>query len=231
MTGPVQETSDTLTPSGPRLLFYAERPRRRMLQVLVDGVVVAWTVLGVSLAVALHDLVLMLQSPARGLAQAGDGVRGAFSDAAGVADDIPFVGGRLGDALGNGTTAGQSLVDAGNQQVQTVASVATGLAWVLVLVGVVPVVGYWLVRRVGWILRARDAVYARAHDVDLLALRALTSASPGRLRRAAPDAAGAWRRADPYALARLADVELARIGLRGPTAVTTSGAASGAPAI
>ena len=229
MADPVQEMPDTLSAGGPRLLFYAERPRRRMLQVLADGFVVVWAVLGVSLAVALHDLVLMLQGPARGLAEAGDTVRGTFSDAAGVAGDIPFVGDRLAGALGNGTTAGQGLVDAGNQQVQTVASVATGLAWALVLVVVVPVVLFWLVRRIVWILRTRDALYARAHDVDLLALRALTSASPARLRRAAPDAAGSWRRADPYTLARLADVELARLGLRGPTSVTTSGSASAAP--
>ena len=204
---------------GPRWLFYAERPRRRMVQVLTDGIVLLWTVIGISLAVALHDLVLRLQDPARRLAAAGDGVRSTFSDAAGVAGDVPFVGGSLSSALGTGTNAGQSITDAGNAQVETIASVATGLAWAVVLLGVVPIIVWWLVKRLGWALQARHALHARRHDVDLLALRALTSASPGRLRRAAPDAASAWRRADPQAIARLADVELSRLGLRGPRRV------------
>lgn len=207
------------------MLLYAERPRRRAVQLTSDLLVVVWTVIGVSLAVALRDLVLALQAPGRGLTQAGDRVRGAFTDASGAADGIPLVGDRLAGALGTGTDAGQTMIDAGNQQVETVASVATGVAWLVVLVTVVPVVAVWAALRARWILRARQAVLARADDVDLLALRALTTASPRRLRRAGPDAAGAWRRGDPYVVSRLADVELARMGLRGPGSVRV-----GAPA-
>ena len=72
-------------------------------------------------------------------------------------------------------------------------------------------------------LRARHALAARELDVDLLALRALVGGAPGRVRRAAGpggDAAGAWRRGDAAVLLRLADVELGRMGLRGPSSVT-----------
>jgi hypothetical protein len=206
------------------LLFYAERPRRRMLQVLADIAVLVWAALVVSAAIALHDLVLTLQAPGRGLTDAGERVRGAFSGAAEAAGGVPFVGDRLAGAFSPGTDAGTSLVDAGRAQVEAVAAIATGLAWLVVVVAAFPVVTTWFWLRLRWILRARHAVAARALDVDLLALRALTRGSPGRVRRAAGpggDAAGAWRRGELPVLIRLADVELARMGLRGATSVTS----------
>ncbi len=105
------------------------------------------------------------------------------------------------------------------------AAVATGLAWLLVVVAALPVLTTWFALRVRWVLKARHALAARDLDVDLLALRALVRGAPGRVRRAAgpgSDAAGAWRRGDPAVLLRLADVELRRMGLRGATSVTTS---------
>lgn len=216
MTGP----DDTLFPRrAPALMLYAERPRRRLVQVVADIAVLVWILVGVSLATALRDLVLTLQGAGRGLADAGGTVRGTVTDAADAAGSVPFVGDRLSGALGGGTQAGQSLVDAGNAQVETVGAVATGLAALVVVVAVLPVVALWLWLRVRWILRARQAAAARELDVDLLALRALTRSSPSRLARAAPDAAGAWRRAEPAVLARLAEIELSRLGLRAPTTV------------
>ncbi|WP_433801693.1 hypothetical protein [Actinomycetospora sp. CA-084318] len=217
-----------MSPYPPRrtpLLFYAERFRRRVLQVLADLAVLVWAVLVVSAAVALHDLVLTLQAPGRGLSEAGERVRGAFGGAAEAAGGVPFVGDRLAGAFTPGTDAGTSLVDAGQAQIEAVAAIATGLAWLVVVVAAVPVVLVWLWLRLRWILRARHAVAARDQDVDLLALRALTRGSPGRVRRAAGpsgDAAGAWRRGELPVLIRLADVELARMGLRGATSVTSA---------
>jgi hypothetical protein len=218
-TPPVTGPDDTLFPRRARVLLYAERPRRRLVQVVADIAVLVWILIGFSLATALRDLVLTLQGAGRGLADAGGTVAGTFEDAAGAAGSVPFVGDRLARALGGGTQAGQSLVDAGNAQVETVGAVATGLAALVVLVAVLPVVALWLWLRVRWVLRARQAAAARELDVDLLALRALTRSSPARLARVAPDAAGAWRRAEPAVLARLAEIELSRLGLRPPTTV------------
>src|SRR5438128_1923477 len=58
-----------------------------------------------------------------------------------------------------------------------------------------------------------------ADVADLLALRALAHGSPRRLARAVPDGATGWRRGDPHVLACLAELELARLGLRAPTFV------------
>jgi len=221
------DVSLTLAPRGPRLLLYAERPRRRMLQVLTDLAVVVWVALVVTAAVALHDTVLALQAPGRGLTDAGDRVRGVFDGAAQAAGGVPFVGDRLSGAFSPGADAGTAIANAGQAQVQAVAAVATGLAWLVVVVAAVPVLTTWLALRVRWVLRARQSLQARDLDVDLLALRALVRGTPRRVRRAAGpegDVAGAWRRGDPAVLLRLADVELRRMGLRGATSVTTSGA-------
>jgi hypothetical protein len=213
----------TLAPRGPRLLVYAERPRRRMLQVLSDLAVAVWVVLVVTAAIALHDAVLALQTAGRGLTDAGDRVRGVFDGAARAAGGVPFVGDRLSGAFTPGTDAGTAISDAGRAQVEAVAAVATGLAWLVVAVAALPVLATWLTLRVRWVLRARHALAARDLDVDLLALRALVGGAPGRVRRAAGpggDAAGAWRRGDATVLLRLAGVELRRMGLRGPDSVT-----------
>jgi hypothetical protein len=194
-----------------------------MLQVLCDLAVAVWVVLVVTAAIALHDAVLALQTAGRGLTDAGDRVRGVFEGAASAAGDVPFVGGRLSGAFTPGTDAGTAISDAGRAQVEAVAAVATGLAWLVVVVAAFPVLATWLALRVRWVLRARHALAARDLDVDLLALRALVGGAPGRVRRAAGpggDAAGAWRRGDAAVLLRLADVELRRMGLRGPDSVT-----------
>jgi hypothetical protein len=217
--------TSTLTPRGPRLLLYAERPRRRLLQMLTDLAVVVWVVLAVTAAIALHDTVLALQAPGRGLTNAGDQVRGVFDGAARAAGDVPLVGDRLAGAFGPGTDAGTSLADAGRAQVEAVATIATGLAWLVVVVAALPVVATWLTLRLRWVLRARNALAARDLDVDLLALRGLVGGTPRRIRRAAGpdgDPAGAWRRGEPRMLLRLADLELRRMGLRGATSVTSS---------
>ncbi len=218
------DVSLTLAPRGPRLLLYAERPRRRMLQVLSDLAVVVWVVLVVTAAIALHDTVLALQAPGRGLTDAGDRVRGVFDGAAQAAGGVPFVGDRLSGAFSPGTDAGTAIADAGRAQVEAVAAVATGLGWLVVVVAALPVLVAWFTLRLRWVLRARNALAARDLDVDLLALRALVGGAPGRVRRAAGpdgDPAGAWRRGDAAVLLRLADVELRRMGLRGANSVTT----------
>ncbi|MCD2194112.1 hypothetical protein LQ327_12075 [Actinomycetospora endophytica] len=210
---------------GPRLLLYAERPRRRLLQMITDLAVAVWVVLVVTAAIALHDTVLALQAPGRGLTSAGDQVRGVFAGAARAADGVPLVGDRLSGAFTPGTDAGGALADAGRAQVEAVAAIATGVAWLVVAVAAVPVVTTWFALRLRWVLKVRQALAARDLDVDLLALRALVRGDPGRVRRAAGpdgDPAGAWRRGEPRMLLRLADLELRRMGLRGATSVTSS---------
>jgi len=214
-----------LRPTRARWAVYAERPRRRARQFLADVAVLTWAALVVSAAVLLHDAVLALQEPGRRLGGAGERVRDTFGSAADTAAGVPFVGDDLARALAGGTRAGDALVEAGAQEVAAVESLATGLAWLLVVLALVPVIAVWLSVRVRWMLAARavlalrDGLGGAAGDADLLALRALAHGSPRRLARAVPGAAGGWRRGDPHVLSRLAELELARLGLRGPTFV------------
>jgi hypothetical protein len=193
---------------------YAERPVRAASQFLADVLVVLWVVLVVNVALAAKALVNGLQGPAMTLADAGDAVRGAFTDAADIARGVPFVGEDLARALGTGTGAGESLATAGREQVAAVATAATGTAVGIVVLGAVPVVLLWLTLRIRWMIAARSARAARAVDTDLLALRALTRAPVRKLLAVSPDPAAAWRRDDRHVTHELAALELAALGLR-----------------
>lgn len=199
--------------------IYAERPGRALLQVLADVGVLAWALLVVHLARAVHAAVLALQAPARQLTGAGDSIRGAFDDAARTAAGVPFVGDDLARALGTGTDAGDSLATSGRDLAASVGSAATGVAAAIVLVGIVPVVIVWFTLRARWVHAAGSARLARSAGPDLLALHALTRRPTRALLRVTPDPAGAWRHGDPAVVAALAGIELAALGLRAPDAV------------
>jgi hypothetical protein len=129
---------------------------------------------------------------------------------------VPFVGDDLARALGTGTGAGDALSSSGREIAATAASAATGVGAAVVLLGVLPAVAVWLTLRVRWVLAAASARTARDTDAELLALHALTRRPTRRLLAVAPDPGAAWRRGDPDAVAGLAAVELAALGLRPP---------------
>ena len=196
--------------------FYAERPGRAALQLLADLLVVGWIWLTVVVARTVHDFVLGMQEPARTIAGAGESIRGAFDDAARTASNVPFVGDDLARALGAGTGAGDSLVNAGREQMEAIARVAFGTTVATVLLGVMPVLLMWLPLRVRYARLARSAVAARAVDSDLLALRAITRRPVRALLRIAPDPAASWRRNERAVVHDLAALELRSLGLRAP---------------
>jgi hypothetical protein len=196
--------------------IYAERPVRAALQVLADVAMVVWVVVVVDLAHAAQAVILQLQMPASRLTGAGDSLRNTFDGAARTASSVPFVGDDLARALGTGTGASDALSSSGRELAATAASASDGAAMAIVLLGVVPVVAVWLTLRVRWVLAAGSARTARDTDRDLLALHALTRRPARRLLAVAPDPGAAWRRGDRDAVAGLAAVELAALGLRAP---------------
>jgi hypothetical protein len=196
--------------------FYAERPARVALQLMVDLLAIGWLVLWVLVAGAARDLILGLQGPGRSLVGAGDAMRGAFDDAARTAQQVPLVGDDLARALGTGTGAGESLAAAGREQVETVATVASGAAIAIVLLAAMPVLLVWLPMRVRYARAARSAIAVRSVDSDLLALRAMTRLPVRRLLAVSPDPAAAWRRDDRSVVHGLAALELRSLGLRTP---------------
>jgi hypothetical protein len=197
--------------------FYAEHPGRAGLQLLADLLAVGWIWLTVVVARAVHDFVLSLQGPARTLAGAGESIRGAFDDAARTAANVPFIGDELERALGTGAGAGDSLVAAGQEQMEAIARIAFGTTVATVLLGLIPVLLAWLPLRVRYARLAHSAVAARAVDSDLLALRALTRRPVRSLLRVAPDPAMSWRRDERPVVHALAALELRSLGLRAPS--------------
>jgi hypothetical protein len=195
---------------------YAERLPRLLCQLLADAAAIGWLFVVVQFAMAARDLVLRLHAPATGLADAGTAIGDAFATAARTAQNVPFIGGPLADALRTGQAAGLSMTQLGQEQYDAVTSFGAGTGLVLVLVGALPLVLGWLPLRVHYARTARAAADCRERDLSLLALRALTSVPVGRLRKVAEDPAAAWRRDDRDAVIRLAALELGRLGLRAP---------------
>jgi hypothetical protein len=199
--------------------FYAERPARFLLQLLADVSVVLWVWLCVVVAKAAREVVLQLQAPANTLTGAGDGIRGAFDNAARTAGEIPFVGEDMAKALGAGTGAGDSIAGAGRDLAGTVASIASGTAIGIVVLGVLPILLTWLPLRLRYARTAGSAARVRGVDTDLLALRAMTNQPVRRLLRVSPDPAAAWRRDDRDVVHALAALELRSLGMRAPRRV------------
>jgi hypothetical protein len=199
--------------------FYAERPARFLLQLVADVLVVLWVWICIEIARAAKAVVLTLQSPANTLAGAGDGIRGAFDNAARTAGQIPFVGQDLANALGAGTGAGDSIAGAGRDLAGTVATIATGTLVAIIVLGVLPVLLTWLPLRLRYARTAGSAARVRDVDSDLLALRAMTNRPVRRLLRISPDPAAAWRRDDREVVHALAAMELRSLGMRAPRRV------------
>lgn len=165
-------------------------------------------------ATQLRDWVLTLRDPGLRLIEAGGGLQRTFGSAARTAGQVPLVGAHLSDALGQGADAGRVVAQAGQLQVDTVAYGALGFAVAAIVFGLVPVLWWWLPRRVHYARAAGTAAVLRARDPELLALRALTEIPARRLLKINPAPAAAWRRGEPEVVDRLAAMQLAALGLR-----------------
>jgi hypothetical protein len=194
--------------------LYAERPGRVARQLLADLLGLAWLAGFGWAAAGARELMLRLQVPANSLTNAGTSIGDAFATAARTAAKVPFVGAQLAAALDTGRAAGQSLAGVGEQQLTTIAELATGTAVLVALVGALPALVLWLPLRIRYARLAGAAVACRERNADLLALRALTAVSVRRLRAVTEDPASGWRRNDPDVVRRLAALELRRLGLR-----------------
>ena len=192
--------------------IYAERPGLRARQVLSDVMVVVWVVVWVRIGMRVHDLVEALATPGRRMEEAGADFSGAVSRLGGQADDLPFIGDRLGAAFGTVAEGGRSLERAGVAQQDAVHTLAL---WLGVLLAALPI-AWLLVRyvpgRLRWVREATAAARLRASGADLrlFALRALTSVPLHELRRVSDDPAGDYEAGRFHDLAAL---ELASVGL------------------
>lgn len=196
--------------------WYADAPGRRARQVLADLLVLGWVVAWVLVGRWVFALVTTLAAPADPLRDAGTALRDRMAEAAARVTEIPLVGDELDAPFTGAAAVGTDLVAAGDQLEASVRTVA----WVVSLLSagtpVLLVVLAWAVLRIAWARRA-GALGREVDDpesLELLALRALVRQDPRRLQRVSPDPLAAFRSGDPQTLRRLADLELAEVGLR-----------------
>lgn len=196
--------------------WYADRPLRFARQVVADVLVVAWVWFWTWLGFKVHDTIEQLRGPGDGLVSAGTGLRDTFRDAANTAGGVPLVGQQLAAALGAGTTAGSTLVEAGQGEVGMAENLALWLTVALVTGPVLVVVAIWLPLRVRY-ARSAGAVHRLSEQGgcdDLLALRALSHLPIRRLSRISDDPAGDWRKGRRKVITALAEAEQNGLGLR-----------------
>jgi hypothetical protein len=202
--------------------LYADRPDHRARQLLADLGLVAWAVMWVLVARAVHGAVLVLAEPGLAVADLGRSISDTMSSAAGAAGDVPLVGDELAgpfDVLGD---AGETVTGAGEGASDAVHTLATVLAVVLVVLPVGWLLLRWLRWRLGWLREATaaDRLLASAPDglpdLELLAARAMATAPLPQLARLPAGTGAGWRAGDPAALRALAGLELRRLGLRTP---------------
>lgn len=203
--------------------WYAERPARLARQLVADAVAVLWTLAAILAGTAVRDGFTALRGPGDALADAGGQVSDTFTGLSGAVAGAPLVGDQLARALTPAAGAGTRLATAGRDFGDSVATAAGWAAVVVPLLLLLPVLLGWLPLRIRYARRAGAAVAARAGAPDLLAVRALSHVPVRRLTRVAPDPAAAWRSGDPDVVARLAELELAALGLRRPGQSSRSG--------
>ena len=205
--------------------FYASRPARRASQLLGDLGVAAWTIVWAVLGIVTDAAVSRLAGPARDAASTAEDLSGNFSDAAGSAAQVPGLGDQLRRPFDAASESLVTLVDAADRQVATIERLATLLGWLVFLIPVTVVLALWLPRRIRFRRqsRAAQAFLDSTADLDLFALRALASQPLPVLARISPDPVAAWRSGDRTVINALAEVELARNGLRLPAGLAAGG--------
>lgn len=196
--------------------LYADAPLRRTRQLLADVLVLAWVVLWAWAGTAVHDGTTALADPARQTDSAATSLGEQLRDAGGRLGGTPVVGDELAAPFDRAAEASDQIAAAGRDTVGAVERLALLLGLAVALVPILIALAVHLPRR--WRF-AREATagarFVDAHeDLDLFALRALAHQPMHVLARVSDDPAGAWRAGDREVVRRLAELELADVGLR-----------------
>lgn len=195
---------------------YADSPGRRTAQIVGDLLVVAWVVLWIRVGNAVHDGTMALAGPGRQTDESASAMAGQLRDAGGRLGETPLVGDELATPFDRAADASEGIASAGRASVEAVEQLAVVLGLAIALIPILVILAVHLPRR--WRFVREATAGARfidsADDLDLFALRALAHQPMRVLARVSDDPAGDWRRKDPDVVRRLAELELADVGLR-----------------
>ena len=196
--------------------LFADTPLRRTLQVLADLLFVAWLVLWVWIGSAVHDGTMELAGPARQTDTAATSMAEQLRDAGSRLGEAPLVGDELAVPFDKAAGASDGIAAAGRDTVEAVERLALLLGLSVALIPIMIMSAIHLPLRWRFVREATaGARFIDAQeDLDLFALRALANQPMRVLAKVSDDPAGAWRARDPDVVRRLAELELADVGLR-----------------
>jgi hypothetical protein len=196
--------------------LYADAPGRRTAQIVADLLVVAWIVLWAWAGTAVHDGTSALAAPARQTDESATAMAGQLRDVGSRIEETPLVGDELASPFDRAADASEGIAAAGRSSVEAVEQLAVVLGLTTALVPILVALAVHLPRR--WRFAREATAGARfidsADDLDLFALRALAHQPMRVLAAVSDDPAGDWRRQDAAVVRRLAELELADVGLR-----------------
>ena len=205
-------------PSGriARVKLYSDFGGRRAYQILGDLVAILVLVVGVRVAVALHDTIASFEGFGRDVARSGTDFQSTLSGIGETLGGVPLIGSGIRAPFDAAGDAGGTLADAGANWQRGVETLAGLVGWTVAsLVVLVVLLGWIRPRLVGAIRRSAVARLAReSASLDLLAFRALATRPARAVTRVDADAVAAWRRGDPEVIRRLAALELKASGVR-----------------
>jgi len=196
--------------------LYADQPARRMRQIIADLISLGFIVVWIALGVWVYQLIAAFQQLGVQMQEAGAGFESTMTELGDTLGSVPLIGSGIRTPFDGASEAGAALESAGQSQQ---ASVETAAAAVGLFIGIVPVMLIllvWLLPRIRFVVRANEAkrLLATPGGADLLALRALTTLNMTELARVSEAPASEWRAGNSATVARLAQLQLAELGLR-----------------
>lgn len=198
--------------------LYSDFGGRRAYQVLGDLIAVAVVVVGIVVAVAIHDAIAAFRTIGQDVERSGNDFSSTMTDIGDRLSGVPLIGGGISAPFASASDAGGTLADAGSSWQDGVEHLATLVGWTVAALAVLVVLAGWVrPRLVGAVRRAGVARLAEASSsLDLLALRALTTRPARAVTAVDDDVVAAWRRGDTAVIRRLAALELKASGIRLP---------------
>lgn len=196
--------------------LFADTPARRTRQITGDVLVVCWLLLWVWLGSAVHDGTMRLAGPANQTDTSASAMASQLRDVGERIGDAPLVGDELAEPFDRAAVASDGIAAAGRSTVEAVERLALLLGFSVALIPILIVYAFYLPMRWRFIREATAGArfIDASEDLDLFALRALANQPMRVLARVSDDPAGAWRRRDADVVRRLAELELADVGLR-----------------
>ena len=203
--------------------LYADTHARFAGQLVGDVLFVCWLVAWVWIGHAVHDQTLELAGPGQQTADSATSLAGSLTDAGDTLSGLPVVGDSVSSPFDQASAASQQLAEAGRAEVRAAERLAFWLGISIAAIPILVVGTRYLPGRVRFVREATAGqrfIDAEA-DLDLFALRAVTHQPMHVLARVTDDPVGALRNGDRAVIARLAELQLRRHGLRSTTVEPT----------